>query len=188
MYKGLRKNADKPDIQAFLWGRLAEFGVAEAVDLAGAVVSRSGQGFAIDQREKVAVENRAMAAARIHYEGEGWQEDESQRDAYRYNPFDLVLNRNGEVRHVEVKGTRQKLKGIAKPEITVFLTANEVEHARHCQAPVPCQSAELFILTDVQIIRDDAGEPIGAGGEPHVRDLSNLNERHLKAIAFRYTA
>jgi Domain of unknown function (DUF3883) len=187
-YKGLRKNADKSDIRAFLWGRLAEFEVVTAIKSAGVVAASSGQGFAIDQKEKVAVENRAMAAARIHYEGEGWQEDAAQKDAYKRNPFDLILNRDGEVKHVEVKGTRQKFEGIAKPEIAVFLTANEVEHARHCQAHVPCQSTELFIFTDVEITRDEAGEPIGAGGEPHLSDLSNLNEKHLKPIAFRYMA
>lgn len=185
VYKGLRKNANKPDIRAFLWERLAESEVVAAVKSAG-VVTASGQGFAIDQKEKVAVENRAMAAARTHYQGDGWQEDEAQKDAFKRNPFDLVLNRDGEVRHVEVKGTRQKFKGIVKPEIAVFLTANEVGHARRCQAQVPCQSAELFVFTDIEIARDEAGEPIGIGGEPHVRDLSKLNERNLKPIAFRY--
>jgi hypothetical protein len=187
-YKGLRKNADKSDIRAFLWGKLAEFEIVTAIESAGVVAVSSGQGFAIDQKEKVAVENRAMAAARIYYEGEGWHEDAAEKDAYKRNPFDLILNRDGEVKHVEVKGTRQKFEGIAKPEITVFLTANEVEHARHCQAHVSCQSTELFILTDVEITRDGASEPIGTGGEAHVRDLSNLNEEHLKPIAFKYMA
>src|SRR6266480_5902924 len=30
-YKGLRKNANKSDIRAFLWGRLAEFEVVTAI-------------------------------------------------------------------------------------------------------------------------------------------------------------
>jgi hypothetical protein len=185
-YKGLRKNADKPDIRTFLWEMLAESEVVSAIESAGVAITSSGQGYAIDQEEKVAVENRAMAAARIHYEGKGWQEDQANKDAYKRNPFDLILNRDGKVMHVEVKGTRQKFKGVAKPEITVFLTANEVEHALHCQAQVPCQSSELYILTDVEITRDEAGESIGTGGESHVRDFSNLNGEHLRPIAFRY--
>lgn len=47
----------------FLWGRLAEFEVIEATGSAGVVAARGGQGFAIDQKDKAAVENRAMCAS-----------------------------------------------------------------------------------------------------------------------------
>jgi Domain of unknown function (DUF3883) len=189
VYKDLQKNANKVKIRAFLWEKLGEFEAVAGIRSAGVVATGSGQGFAVDQKDKVAVEMRAMEAARAHYQDKGWCEDESQKDAYKHQPFDLVLNKDGQVKHVEVKGTQQKFNGIAKPEIAIFLTANEVDHARKCKVDVPCHSVELFILTDVEMGKNQAGEPLGTGGNAHVRDFSKLNdERRLKPIAFRYIA
>jgi Domain of unknown function (DUF3883) len=189
MYQDLKYGANRSEIRSFLWGKLAEFEALTAIELAGAVGAGGGQGFAIDQKEKVAVEQRAMAAAREYYEGTGWYEDKSQKDAHKYHPFDLALNKDGQVMHVEVKGTRQKFVGVAEPEITVFLTANEVAHARDCGAAVPCHSTELFILTDVEIETNQTGEKFGVGGIPHPRDFSKLSDPYrLQAFAFRYIA
>lgn len=182
IYKGLRQNADKRDIRAYLWEMLAESEVVAAAESAGTVTG--GQGFAVNQADKVAVENRAMAAAREYYAGKGWQE--TDKDACKHNPFDLILTRDGEVMHAEVKGLQQPFKGTVDPRIAVNLSANEVAHARQCTAKPPCQSMELFILTDVIITRDGT-ESTGSGGEAHIRDFSNLDDEHLKPITYRYT-
>lgn len=182
VYKGLGERPDKVSIRAYLWEMLAESEVIEAAESAGAV--SGGQGFAINQADKVAVENRAMAAAREYYAGEGWQE--ADKDAYKHNPFDLILTRDGEVMHAEVKGMQQSFKGTVDPRIAVNLSANEVAHARQCEANPPCQSMELFILTDVEITRDGT-ESIGSGGEAYIRNFSNLDDEHLKPITYRFT-
>jgi hypothetical protein len=89
--------------------------------------------------------------------------------------------------HAAVKGMQQSFKGTVDPRITVNLTPNEVAHARQCEIKPPCQSIELFILTDVEITRDGT-ESIGSGGEAYIRDFSNLDDEHLKPITYRYTS
>ena len=58
-YKGLHRGADKAEIRAHLW---------EILDEAEEASAGSGQGFASNQEEKAAVEQHAMAVARVHYE------------------------------------------------------------------------------------------------------------------------
>jgi hypothetical protein len=79
------------------------------VETAALAVSKAaaGQGFSVEPAEKMAVEMRAMEAARSHYAGLGWAEDPADAEAYKHESFDLVLHCDGEVKHVEVKGTTQ---------------------------------------------------------------------------------
>ncbi len=71
-----------------------------------------------------------MAAARDCYAGRGLLEDMADASAYKHNSFDLILHRNDEVKHIEVKGTTQKTVGSPEADIRIFLTPNEVAHAR----------------------------------------------------------
>jgi hypothetical protein len=66
--------------------------VEEAVkDAAGKIARRGrGQGFQLDQEVKVAVEALAMPMATVFY-----------------SSYDLICRRGDELKHVEVKGTKQ---------------------------------------------------------------------------------
>jgi hypothetical protein len=129
---------------------------------------------------------RAMEAARSHYAGLVWSEDPADAEAYKHESFDLVLHRDGEVKHVEVKGTTQTT-GLPDSSIQVFLTPNEVAHARgECKAVVTCHSVALFILTDVRITPDTDGAPAAVGGTPRIYDPWNLADGALKPTAYSY--
>ena len=106
-----------------------------------------GQGFNVDQQAKQKVEEYAMKAAIDHYSSHNWIVDQK---AYKSNPFDLICRRNGEVKHVEVKGTT------GGPN-EIFLTRNEVDHARECAAKEKCQTISLYILCDINIEKDGTG-------------------------------
>jgi hypothetical protein len=186
IYKGLHAHAHKPEIRVFLEGKLAEADTEEAVASAGTVLVGTGQGYAVNTADKDATEARGMEAAREHYTGKGWKEADADKNAHEDYPFDLILTRDGVLLHAEVKGTTRQFKGVANPAITVFLTANEVEHAYQCAVEPPCHVTELFIQTDIVLTRD-GDTSIGSGGISHGRSFS-FGKDNLKPTVFRYTS
>ena len=194
-YIGLKKNPYSSTIPAkgkildYLRLSLASAAAVHAAQTAALAASKAaaGLGFSVAPAEKKAVEMRAMEAARSHYAGLGWAEDPADAKAYKHESFDLVLHRDGEVKHVEVKGTTQTT-GFPDSGIQVFLTPNEVAHARgECKGVVTCHSVALFILTDVKITPGTDGAPAAVGGTPRVYDPWNLVDRALKPTAYSYS-
>lgn len=194
-YTGLKKNPhsstipSKGKILDYLRLSLASCAAVEAAQTAALAASKAaaGQGFSVEPAEKTAVEMRAMEAARTYYTGLGWSEDLADSEAYKHESFDLVLHREGKVKHVEVKGTTQAT-GFPDSGIQVFLTPNEVAHARgECKAVVACHSVALFILRDVKITPDMDGAPTAVGGTPRVYDPWNIADGALKATAYSYS-
>jgi hypothetical protein len=193
-YKGLKKNLHSSTIPAK--GKIRDhlrlvLASAEAIqdmeNAAWIAAEREGsQGFSIDLAEKVAIEMRAMAAARTYYAKLGWLEDAADSEAYKHNSFDLILHHNNEVKHVEVKGTTQKTDS-PDAGIRIFLTPNEVAHARgYCKATVKCHSIGLFVLTDVRIAAGMDRSPAATGGNPRVYDPWHLVDGALEPIAYSY--
>lgn len=194
-YKGLKKNPHSSTIPAkgkirdYLRLALARAEAIQAMETAAwmAAETAGGQGFSVDPVEKVAIEMRAMAAARSYYAKLGWLEDTADPEAYKHNSFDLILHRNSEVKHVEVKGTTQKTADSPGAGVRIFLTPNEVAHARgHCKAAVKCHSVGLFVLTDVKIAADMEGSPTATGGKPRVYDPWHLVDGALEPSAYSY--
>lgn len=191
-YKGLKKNPGsstvppKEKIRNYLRGVLVGAEADQALEAAAWITAETagGQGFSVDPGAKIAIEMRAMEAARRHYAKLGWLEADAQ--AYLHNPFDLILTRNGLVKHVEVKGTTQKAAASPGAEVRIFLTRNEVAHARHCQASLKCDTAALFILAGVRVVISADGVPVGEGGSPLVRDPWRLAEEALEPMAYSY--
>jgi hypothetical protein len=106
-------------------------------------------------------------------------EDPGGAEAYKYESFDLVLHRDGEVKHIEVKGTTQTT-GLPDSGIQVFLTPNEVAHASgECQAVVTCHSVALFIMTNVKVTLDTDGAPAAVGGTPWYTTRGTWPAEHL---------
>jgi Domain of unknown function (DUF3883) len=107
--------------------------VERAVDEAAGKIARRarGQGFQLDQAVKAAVEAHAMNAATEFY-AESWKVE----DVHGKESYDLVCRRDGEVKHIEVKGT-------TTDGIEVILTPNEVAHARNYR------NTALFVLKNI---------------------------------------
>jgi Domain of unknown function (DUF3883) len=127
-----------------------------------------GQGFATDQRAKVAVEAYAMNAALLHYRNFG-----NVTDTSRHESFDYEVEIDGDLWHVEVKGTT------GDPH-EVLLTPREVEHADECPR------VALFVLSNITVTRGAHGEIAVSGGEPVVFHPWSLDPVRLAPIGYRY--
>lgn len=126
--------------------------------------AESIQGRSSDAVTNRAVELRAMVVAAQQYRSHGFEvEDTSQS-----NPYDLVVRKQAEIRRVEVKGST------ARSVSQVFLTKNEVEHARSFLYPV-----DLVVVEGIEVHVQLDGKVIATGGEirmyldwkPHDDDL-----------------
>ncbi|MFD9550573.1 protein NO VEIN domain-containing protein [Nocardia salmonicida] len=122
-----------------------------------------GQGYINDPRKRKAVELYAEDMA-IHYleTVEGWT------DAVRVGkPYDVRFTRDGAEKRVEVKGTT----GAGS---SVFLTTNEVDHARANDSGQPI---DLVVVSGIQLTPSDDGGYIASGGRlAHYRDYIPADE------------
>jgi hypothetical protein len=110
-----------------------------------------------------------MAAARQHYEQEGWNvTDVSTRESY-----DLRCERGDERMRVEVKGSSQA-------RARILLTPNEVSHAL-----AHAGNVALFMLSDITITTQD-GAPVATGGTPAVFEPWVLDLERLTATGYSY--
>ena len=123
--------------------------------------------FARDQDMKVKVEKFAVAKAISHYQQKGW----IVQDAGDTESYDLILQRNGIRRTVEVKGTR------GHGESLIF-TGKE---ARYAIAKSNVATHELFIARDIVIEGD---EPVSC--RVFVCDPWCPLEKYLEPSEYRY--
>lgn len=126
------------------------------------------QGYISDAAVRTAVEKRAVHLARIHY----IQADASEIEELG-KPYDMRVVLNGVERHVDVKGAT----GIGVD--SVQLTQGEVDHA-HSHQPT-----DLFVVEQINVARDDAGEVTASGGvvrlwEEWAPADSSLRPTHLR--------
>lgn len=133
----------------------------------GGARRRTGQGYVNDVETKKAVELHAMAQARLHLEGLGFEVDDHSDRA----PYDLQARNAKTVISVEVKGTQGD--GSA-----VLLTANEVEYARSHQPHVA-----LVVVMGIKVARSP--EPVASGGKVVVFWPWDPDEHALVPTAFR---
>lgn len=130
--------------------------------------SRKGQGFATDQQVKVAVETHAMNEALLYYSKLGKVTDTS-----RTASFDYVVEISGVSWHVEVKGTSGDPREI-------LLTPNEVQHA------LEYPHVALFVLSNIEVTRDEQGDVIACGGKRAIFHPWLLDQAQLSPIGYRY--
>lgn len=130
-----------------------------------ALARSSGQGFALNPKEKRALEQRAMQAAKKHFTSEGY----AVEDVSAQRPYDLLCTKGTTELHVEVKGTTTS-------GATIVLTKNEVRHAA-----VPHHSCALFVLHSMRIERGKA-----VGGKNAILDPWRLKNEHLVPISYTY--
>ncbi len=130
--------------------------------------SRTGQGFATDQRVKVAVETHAMNEALLHYSKLGKVTDTS-----RTKSFDYVVEIDSISWHIEVKGTT------GDPQ-EILLTPNEVQHA------MEYPHVALFVLDNIIVDRSDQGEISASGGNASIFHPWSLDQARLSPIGYKY--
>ena len=129
-----------------------------------------GQGFLISPAARKAVELHAQSMAEDHFISLGFEvTDVSQQCSY-----DLHCVRQDEELRVEVKGT-------TGAGVTVFLTRNEVAHAREHASHMA-----LVIVRNIQLhVHDEV--PITNGGEMQVLHPWNIDEGSLSPMQFEYS-
>lgn len=129
-----------------------------------------GQGWRVAVDQRLAVEQAAMNAAKVHYTNAGY----SVEDVHLRMPFDLRCTRGTDEVHVEVKGATADAEH-------VLLTAGEVRHAR------TCGHAALFVLSGVRVLlTGDVATTLG-GDVPLVVDPWAPSDDDLEALTYRYT-
>ena len=132
---------------------------------------QSGQRFASSAEFRSAVEMRAMKVAADHFEGNGY----TVGDTSANRPYDLVATHGDETLYVEVKGT-------TTPGEKVFLTKNEVAHAK--EHPGECV---LFVVHDITVRGDTAEDLVASGGEMRVMWPWSPDDEDLVALVYQYT-
>lgn len=120
--------------------------------------------------ERRAVELRSMQVTREYYEAGGW----TVNDVSAYRPYDLECTRGNLKLHVEVKGSTA----------TVFrqieLTRNEVDHCRSFG------NMELALVSGIALEKDEAGHPVGVGGDLYFVVPWAIDDARLTPLSFAY--
>lgn len=129
-----------------------------------------GQGFGLSQRERKAVELRAMNVARNLYESQGW----TVIDKSSSHPFDLLATRKQERRFIEVKGTT----GAGR---SVVLTQGEVTHALNNR-----MESALVVISGIALAQHNGDWTASDGEISTHKDPWMINEAGLTATQFRY--
>ena len=127
-----------------------------------------GQGFAVDSRSRLAIERHAMELARRHYAGLGRVVETASTKSWDYE-----VDIDGVCWHVEVKGTT----GDAGE---VFLTPNEVAHAR------AYEHVALFIVSHIVVGAREDEELTTSGGKVAHFHPWHIDERALLPVSYRY--
>lgn len=110
------------------------------------------QGFIQNTKKRIAIEKHAVSRAIEHYKGLGATQIEELG-----KPFDLSLRLNRKIRHIEVKGSGNRVD-------KVMLTKNEVSHTKNCTTLIngPCDEVDLVVVDDIEC-SGDGQVPSGSG-------------------------
>lgn len=137
--------------------------VVEALEMSQA----KSQGFMLDSKLRKALEDYAMAAARRHFESEGYVVEDHSKN----HPYDLLCRGGNELLYVEVKGTQTSGEG-------VFLTSGEVEFARRNK-----NQMALFVLHSIKVSDD---KKILTNGKKNVVLPWDVTLGTLKPLSYKY--
>jgi hypothetical protein len=129
-----------------------------------------GQGRGLSAAQRRAVELRAVAVAGCRLEAEGWDVEDISAEKRGY---DLHAERDGEERHVEVKGTTGS-------GASVLLTPNEVRHCRTNPA-----HTVLAVVSEIELSGEgDSWE--ADGGSLRSFDRWKLDDGMLEPRAYEW--
>ena len=141
----------------------------EKIVLPSRKVRATSQGYGLNAIERKAVERHAQSMAEDHFLKLKYE----VTDVSLTQPYDLHCTRGAQELHVEVKGTTGEGE-------TVFLTRNEVQHARENAGQVA-----LYVVS--RIVLDRSGEtPIASGGEVAIFHPWEIDQGTLAPLQFEY--
>jgi hypothetical protein len=161
------------EISKKLFDQITDRLVAETVD--DSVIEAhehqqaKGQGFQLDSKLRIAIENYAMNAAQEYFKSRGYEWE----DVSKTSPYDLRCTRRREVLYVEVKGTQEDGS-------EVFLTKNEVHFARHHEAQMV-----LFVLHSIDASKFVSGRILAGGTQILIRPWI-VDDGILTPMSFKY--
>lgn len=161
------------------WGHIdaAELGRrSHAIPAQRDATKASGQGYAPDAELRERIENHAMAATR------GWLRETGSAEGDIYDtsttkPYDF------EVRSGSTPMFRVEVKGSRGPLGDVFVTANEVAHARDGRI-----RTILAIVHDIELDIDEEGVVQPSGGTLSTIDQWRPEDAELTPVQYRYDA
>jgi len=137
----------------------------QALDEAHA--KKTSQTFSASPERKKAVEMHAMDAARAYFEARGY----AMKNTSANRPYDFLGDKNGEHLFIEVKGTSSNGE-------KVFLTRNEVAHARK-------HPSALFVLANIDVTWSQ-GKPMPSGGVHRVSHPWHVDDGVLTPMTFEH--
>ncbi|MEU8787889.1 DUF3883 domain-containing protein [Streptomyces sp. NPDC048643] len=130
---------------------------------------RAGQGFLLTAAERRAIERHSVRMATEHFEAQGW----TVKDVGDKESFDLLLTRDGQELHVEVKGT-------TSAGLEVILTRAEVEKQRKYHP-----DNALVVVHSIELDRMGE-EPVTSGGVLHCTSPWVVEDEDLTVISYAY--
>ncbi|MFE7326547.1 MrcB family domain-containing protein [Streptomyces sp. NPDC057565] len=131
--------------------------------------ARSGQGFRLTAAERRAIERRSVHMATLFFEAQGW----SVKDVGDRESFDLLLKRDEERLHAEIKGTTSAGRD-------VILTRAEVEKQRRYYP------ANALVVVHSIVLDRTAEEPVASGGVLHCTSPWEIADEDLTVISYAY--
>lgn len=143
--------------------------IAAVIAAESTEASNRAQGFLHSARIRQAIEWRAMAVTRTHFEKQNWKLD----DHSATRPYDLLGTKADQRVFIEVKGTQSSGSEI-------FLTPNEVKWAKeHYPQTV------LAVVTNIEVVeREDKIE--AKKGNLHLFQPWKLNSTALEPLAYKF--
>ena len=130
-----------------------------------------GQGYQHDAAKKKAIELRAMAVARDHYQGLGYKLQDTSANC----PYDYECKIGSKTLRVEVKGLSGSLG-----DVTV--SKNEVIDARSNEC-----ATDLFVVYSIALVEVREKGYEGTGGEKYIEENWAPEESKLTATEYRYS-
>ncbi|WP_436980356.1 MrcB family domain-containing protein [Streptomyces sp. enrichment culture] len=130
---------------------------------------RVGQGFLLTSGERRAIERHSVRMASEYFAAQGW----TVKDVGDKESFDLLLTKEGQRLHVEVKGT-------TSAGLEVILTRAEVEKQRKY---FPANA--LVVVHSIGLDRTEE-EPTTSGGVLHCTSPWAVNGEDLTVISYAY--
>ncbi|MFF8400937.1 MrcB family domain-containing protein [Streptomyces sp. NPDC015684] len=130
---------------------------------------RAGQGFLLTSSERRAIERHSVRMATEYFDAQGW----TVKDVGDKESFDLLLTKEGQRLHVEVKGTTSTGQ-------EVILTRAEVEKQRKY---FPANA--LVVVHSINLDRTGE-EPTTSGGVLHCTSPWAVDDEDLTVISYAY--
>ncbi|GGW45030.1 hypothetical protein GCM10010350_31170 [Streptomyces galilaeus] len=130
---------------------------------------RAAQGFVLTSGERRAIERHSVRMATEYFEAQGWK----VKDVGDKESFDLLLTREGQRLHVEVKGT-------TSAGLEVILTRAEVEKQRKYYP-----NNALVVVHSIELDRTGT-EPTTSGGVLHCTSPWIVEDKDLTVISYAY--